>query len=263
MIIEFIEDNAVFTPAGLFGGGDTGAFFDFTSAATLFSDTARTTLATVGGQVRGITDLSGTGRHLQTVSTTILRQQDTGVDYVDFPGAVEGFVGVDGPLNSSSGMFSIVSIRPTTPSVQGNVLDMEQPRSGQPKVGQTLLIGAPPNFIPFSSCWDNTSAVQDAAFNLSGTQFTSGVKATMASEKLASSIDIRLNGTVINTNSSITTPSAVNTLNGFAVGSGYAGTSSANFRQYLGRIYAVLFINRVLTSTEQSNLQTWFAAKGV
>jgi hypothetical protein len=49
-----------FTPAGLFTGGTTGVFYDFTDPATLFSDTSRTTLSTVGGQIRGVTDKSAT-----------------------------------------------------------------------------------------------------------------------------------------------------------------------------------------------------------
>lgn len=59
-----------FSPVTLFRPGNKGFFYDFYVAGSVFSDAARTTVATSGGPVGGVTDLSGNGNHATQATTT-------------------------------------------------------------------------------------------------------------------------------------------------------------------------------------------------
>ena len=80
----------VTSPADLFSSGQKGVWYDFSNPATLFSDTARTTLLTASGQqVAGIADLSGNGVHLQQATSTKRPVYTVGSDgrsYLSFDG---------------------------------------------------------------------------------------------------------------------------------------------------------------------------------
>lgn len=76
-----IINTNTFDPASLFGGSDEGYFFDISDLSTVFSDTARTTLASVDGPVKGVTDKSGKGHHMAWVSGNTLTLRQSGSFY--------------------------------------------------------------------------------------------------------------------------------------------------------------------------------------
>jgi hypothetical protein len=85
---------APFSPAILFAAGEQGAWFE-PSPTTCFTDTARTTPASVGQAVAGMTDLSGRGNHATqdiTSARPILRQAGTGEFYLEFDGIDDSMV---------------------------------------------------------------------------------------------------------------------------------------------------------------------------
>lgn len=77
-----------FDPSILFANGEQGTWFDPSDLSTVFSDTAGTTPATVGGTVARINDKSGRGNHATqatAASRPILRQSGN-LYYLEFDG---------------------------------------------------------------------------------------------------------------------------------------------------------------------------------
>jgi hypothetical protein len=128
---------AGWTPAALFSGGQEGFWFA-PSPTTCFTDTARTTAASVGQAVAGMTDLSGNGNHMTqgTVSRRPTLRQNGALYYLEFDavddvmetaaidltaentvGISAAFVGVDMTasqrtlVNQSGGGFNAFTLR--------------------------------------------------------------------------------------------------------------------------------------------------------
>src|SRR6188768_628800 len=88
--------GAIFTwtPLALFQAGGAGGYYDFSRADTLFANTGFTVPAVVGGPVQGVLDLSGTGMHLTSSLTTIIRQ----ANYATFPGTASPYSLMSGSI---------------------------------------------------------------------------------------------------------------------------------------------------------------------
>lgn len=117
----------VTSPADLFGSGQKGGWWDFNNPATLFSDTARTTLITASGQqVAGVTDLSGSGLHLSQSTST--RRPTFGVGS-DGRGALT-FDGIDDCLTTiaaldlaASQVTVLAAFRKTSDAAPGTIVE--------------------------------------------------------------------------------------------------------------------------------------------
>jgi hypothetical protein len=84
-----------FSPAVLFAASEPGVWYDPSDTSTLFSDTAGTTPATIGGTVALMLDKSGNDLHATqptAASRPTLRQAGTGEYYLEFDGADDGMV---------------------------------------------------------------------------------------------------------------------------------------------------------------------------
>jgi hypothetical protein len=104
--------GAAFSPASLFASGEEGAWFE-PSPTTCFTDTARTTPASVGQAVAGMTDLSGRGNHATQAITSarpILRQAGTGEFYLEFDG-IDDFL-VTTNLITKTDMDLLIAMNP-------------------------------------------------------------------------------------------------------------------------------------------------------
>lgn len=241
---------AAFTPAALFGVGDTGGFWDFTDASTLFSDSARTTPATVGNQIQGVTDKSGTGRHLQTGSTTISMQ----AGYADFPGGVNGFTVSTAQVGSATqGYFCIVAIRPV---VGVEMAPIEADFGTPDRIAQALIIRATGDL---STLYFNSSGTSPVAFTATGA-ISSGIDYIVANQHDTAGGSLRVNRSVVASDTASATPS-VSVVGQIAIGSAWEGAgSSPGLRRYHGRMYAAFWINRQPTGPELTALENWFGA---
>jgi hypothetical protein len=243
-----------FTPAGLFTGGTTGVFYDFTDPATLFSDTSRTTLSTVGGQIRGVTDKSGTGQHLSTASTTILRQAGTKFNYASFPGNVDGFT-VTTAVGSAAGFFWCVGVRPANvASATQCALEAQYGPSTQ-AITQAATVGSSGLIQHLTFATDFTSVAASSANSLivDATDYAiSGYRTTTVTKGRIDGVEVATAANTKNPNSNASAP--------LIVGSGFRGTTTGNQVRWNGRIYAALFVNRQLTAPELVDTEAWFMA---
>jgi hypothetical protein len=85
--------RGAFSPATLFAANEPGIWLDPSDLSTVFTDTAGTTLATVGQAVARINDKSGNGFHATQATTArrpILRQDSEGLYYLEFDGVDDG-----------------------------------------------------------------------------------------------------------------------------------------------------------------------------
>ena len=128
-----------FDPATLFAAGEEGAWFE-PSPTTCFTDTARTTPASVGQAVAGMTDLSGRGNHATQAITSarpILRQAGTGEFYLEFDGIDDAFATSAIDFTSTDEMSLFAGVRKL--SKQGFVVIAEFSISSVTTNGAFLL----------------------------------------------------------------------------------------------------------------------------
>ena len=242
-----------FNPTSIFGGSDKGGFYDFTDSATLWSNSARSTPASIGGQIQGVTDLSGKGNHLATSSSTILMQSG----YADFPGGVSGLGAAVASPGSSAGHTCIVAFRPGSVTGNQSLFDCDYANLTADRVSQTLLIATT---SLYSLAFTGTAGANTVSTAASGIASGTDYYATMW--RSTSEHVTRLNGALIqNTTASTANPAVGTAQSKWVIGSAYAGTTNPTQRYYTGRIYAALFINRQLTSGELSDLENYFRIK--
>lgn len=103
------------TPAQLFAGGQQGVWYSAADLSTSFADSARTTVAGVGGSVGGVTDKSGNGNHAyqDTVSAQPTLQRLANGRYVWRFDGVDDFLNF-GPIAafSNSDFMFVMAMTP-------------------------------------------------------------------------------------------------------------------------------------------------------
>lgn len=253
-MILFIDDSSPggggappdIDPATLFASGETGGWWDFTDAATLFSDTARTTPSTLTGQVRGVEDKSGNGRHLSSASITITRQSG----YINFPGTAAGLSTAAGQVGNAAGWTTIIAIRPA--SLNGHWIDSDL-GSDTNRLAQNIYTVTTVVALGF---YGVSTSYQTA----SGGAVAVGADTVLLASMSPTALTIRKDGSQI-ANTSYSTVVPKSSASGqLSVGSAWLGTGTNNQRPAQGRAYAALHINRLLTTTERDGVETWLGS---
>lgn len=227
-----IINTNTFDPASLFGGSDEGYFFDISDLSTVFSDTARTTLASVDGPVKGVTDKSGKGHHLAWVSGNTLTLRQSGSFYYLEASATNGVT-----LNTVSltqPWYRISALRIDNWAQFQRVLG-----SGTASHGQMRQNGSTPALF-----------LNDGS---DGPQ----VSPTLSTDYTISEIHNNTSSSIqLNSASAVTATTGTQTGDGQAIFNAVSGTSAC-----AGRFYGNFAINRDPTSGEKASLKTFFAAK--
>jgi len=226
------REPVVFNPANLFASGEFGGFYDFSDTSTLFTDQARTTpVTTTGNAVRGVTDLSGNNNHLINSLGTPTWNSAGFVQLISSELRV--------PVSKAIGNFTLAF------AVIENVR--------QSNFAYAFVSGGSPRFSSHLAWTDNKYYFDTYDFGsgrVSGTALSVGTPFTTVVSRTGSSIGVTLNNSAFGTATQGTSVS-INQIN-FGYGSGY---------YWNGSCYALFFIDRALTTTEKSDLQTWLTSK--
>jgi hypothetical protein len=250
-----------FDPASLFAGTE-GGFWDFTDSATVFSDSARTTSSTIGGAIKGVTDKSGNGRHLQTAASTILRQNGGGHDYASFPG---GSIAALNTPNFTAGALGgytcVIGVRNTGSTANQNYALVDSDIStGANRLAQVLFFWGGGGYETTTS-WNSDGTLNGTTQTATPHLPPSGDHVVTV-QRTPTLESIRVDGT--QTISQVMTKNArVSAANSgaVAIGGAWWGTSTPINGVFIGRIYAALMIYRALTAGELANLEAWMTTR--
>lgn len=231
-------------PTTLFAGTD-GFYFDFTDASTLFADGARTTPATLNGNVVGVTDLSGNNRHINDTATGSGPIRRSG--FLEFNGGTQLLVSTGWTIGSPEGWTIVVAHN--NDSVAGAF---------------TLTGGHYSSSGLFQGPLTNDDTYYSLIFDNAGNfyVYTSGPVVSVGTPYVLSNVVSPTLHAMWQNGVSIQSQSQSLVLGGkpsgrIAVGADWLGTTTANQRVYDGKLYAAFFINRPLTTVEREGVETW------
>lgn len=239
-------------PATMFGAGDTGGFWDFTDAATLYADTARTTLASVDGPALGVTDKSGKGYHLNGNAT--VRK----VGYVQAGASHRLEIGSGLTVGSNIGFTAYIAFQAS--SVASDISLFGADISGA-RVAQALQVLASVSSRFHCISFFGGSSSFDQALSEVGAVAVANADTYAAVEVTTTSISLFKNGSNVGTLATALRVNSTFASGYLGVGVDLLGTGSTKFNHLPSgsRLYAALFINRPITAGERTGLNTWFA----
>lgn len=244
-------------PATIFAGGDTGGLWDFTNAATLYADTARTTLATLDGPALGVTDLSGKGYHLDGAATVRRAGYlESGVAHRlgrtasgTLVGSTAGFTGYCA--------FRLASLTGSSGGDAHSAL-LGADRFNA-RVAQALVVTQPGQLfdLRFYGQFDNNDSTSGAVDISAGVDYYASVETT------STEITLRRNGVITGTPlTTVARTCSFHSNGGLWIGCDENGSASGPVFRRLAvgsRLYAALWINRPITTQERTDLNAWFA----
>jgi hypothetical protein len=239
--------NAVFfNPASLFGGGDQGAVYDFTTMSSLFQTTDTSTPVTTTGQPVGrANDLSGKNNHLlqATAGLRPLFQNNLLLDGADDNMATNAIT-----LNATDKATVIVSASASATGVQHLFGTSVNSRfftrlAGAPLAATAALINTGTSELSANTTETlNAPAVLGFLFDMAGATATDEVV-------------IRRNGAVVANTIVQAGPAGVGNLGNSQLIMGTYGGGA-----YAGSIWRAIIINRLLTAGELLNAERWAGA---
>ena len=240
-----------FSPEILFGGSDTGYFFNFSDMTTLFQDTAGTTPITASGQsVARVNDKSGKGNHL-TQATEANRPtyiEESGKKFLRF--ATNKFM-----LSATARSFVVSTVdfmavaKETTEVVSAGIFVEGVPSTNDWTTPQGFIVGT--STTSNIAEWGGYSF----AMNITATGTGAMPKSNLEMRKSSTVAQAYRNGTQVGSNATVTAGTSVTNAQlvlGTRMLSGGPGTYFFN-----GDIGGVFRISRTLNSTERTSLRTF------
>jgi hypothetical protein len=229
-----------FNPASLFGGSDQGFLINTTDASTLYSDTARTSLATT--TVGGITDLSGKSLHLSQSSTgrQPVRATVSSVNCITFDGLAYGSDSDRIVTNSAVTWAQPLTILMVAhiANTNGDILFGSDNTTGTPGIYWESALGG--RIVPAAgSTFNGSTGVTASTWQVLLIEFNGASSATYRDGT----------GPVTGDPGSGGVSGVPFAIGGRLFGAGFAGS-----------IAAFMAITRILTAGERASLTTWAGA---
>lgn len=230
--------------ADLFGASEVGVAFE--AGIQVYNDDPETTLASAGNDVRRWLDQSGNSNDIsQAASQGVVYQEDTGTPYVDYAasGTHDDTDGIQTPFGAG-GITAWASFRSDTTGSEVHLIGQDS----APRLWRLCLTSG--NKMQMLG-WNEAAGTVIAE---SATSVSSATDYVAIGTFDTSSAIIYYNGT--------SDGSATNTAGTLESGSSKTFLASRNLttNRFNGRIYAFGWINRVLSTSERSDLNTYLAS---
>lgn len=238
--------NLLFDPASLFVGGYTGAFYDLTDMASLSQDSAGATPVTAAGQTVGrVADKSGNGLHAIQATAGFRPAWSA-----DAQGRLSlSFDGVDDMLQNATVNITAYPLTICAaawypqPSVSASVVTLASSGSADWRQFGT------------ANATNNVEFYERNSGRNKGYPLPVDTSHVLFSEWTASDVFPNIDG------ESITPVTTDNATFGSGVRIAMGQTRAGVGGFYSGRIYAVLVINKSLSTLEKAQLRQYFSAK--
>lgn len=250
-----------FNPANLFASGEEGIWLEV-DPTTTFTDTARTTSATVGDAVAGWADKSGNGYHASQptlASRPILRQDAGGAYYLEFDGSND-FI-TSGSIDFATGLDQQITAASAFDATgqTGTGVIYEAGRAGINRSGSCLYMRD--DGSGYEGRWWNNVETQGVRKQYATTPGHDVFTVLMDRDQaaIADAMKLRVDGVEVATT---TLPSDIATTQSFrnyplSIGRYY--NISAGYLD--GKLYGLIVVNRTLTAEELTGLDAYLAAK--
>jgi hypothetical protein len=260
MMPGWSRGSAAFNPLSAFSGGENGFIFDPSDLSSIFQGiTGGSAAVTADADPVGyITDLTGNGHHASASAadtTRALYKTSGGLHWLEFDGSNDKYGVIPGTLlNNKAGCTLIFAGRGAADGVQRTMLLLSV---GTISTSSRVYLGK-----TTGNNYRVGGRREDAVFGtiITGTGLFNATDKVVQTDYLWTSSDLNLyaNNTIDTANTSFNTDGNTSSTNplGIALGNNNGG---AEF--WLGRLYWMMLIDRVLTSTERANYTTYAGAK--
>lgn len=226
------QPPAAFDPV-VFWTGQTGGFWNFADAANLWSNTARTTPASIDGSVNGVTDLSGLGNHLTSASAYPFTMK-SGHCLANQDGAMITINVI------SMGLYtSFALVRTNTMGTAQSVVDSDYGTGN--RVSQNLYITSSNVLGSYIFGYSSPSVIMPSPTLVTATDYYASVAVNN------SSADLRIAGSTYNSGTGGTLAGGLAPV---AIGASFGGTLTPQFQDFTGRIYCAGWIGKKCTLSE-------------